>query len=55
VLTIAHRINTIIDSDRILLLNNGELEEYDSPAALTKDPNSGLSKLITEIKNENKK
>lgn len=52
VLTIAHRINTIIDSDRILLLEDGKLSEYDSPKTLTSDPNSGLSQLLTEIKKD---
>ena len=34
VITIAHRIKTIINYDKILVLNNGEIVEYDSPEAL---------------------
>ena len=34
VITIAHRINTILDSDRILVLNHGKVAEYDTPSVL---------------------
>ncbi|OJJ95656.1 hypothetical protein ASPACDRAFT_1875772 [Aspergillus aculeatus ATCC 16872] len=34
VITIAHRLDTILDSDRVLLLDHGEVVEFDSPAAL---------------------
>jgi ABC-type multidrug transport system fused ATPase/permease subunit len=53
-LTIAHRLNTIIQSDRVLVLSFGKIKEFDSPANLMKDPESEFSSLLKEIKKENK-
>ncbi|KAK2189924.1 hypothetical protein NP493_93g01033 [Ridgeia piscesae] len=40
VITIAHRINTIMDYDRVLVLDNGTIKELDTPEALLKDKDS---------------
>jgi ABC-type multidrug transport system fused ATPase/permease subunit len=34
VLTIAHRLNTILDSDRIIVFEAGQLVEFDTPTIL---------------------
>lgn len=51
-LTIAHRLNTIINSDKILVLSFGKIKEFDTPQNLMNDPNSEFSQLLQEIKKE---
>ncbi|KAL6615056.1 hypothetical protein ACP70R_037326 [Stipagrostis hirtigluma subsp. patula] len=48
VITIAHRITSVLDSDKVLLLDNGEIAEYDAPAKLLEDDSSLFSKLVSE-------
>ncbi|KAJ4844145.1 ATP-binding cassette sub- C member 8, partial [Turnera subulata] len=47
VITVAHRVPTVIDSDMILVLSYGKLLEYDEPSKLMKT-NSSFSKLVAE-------
>ncbi|KAJ4703013.1 ABC transporter C family member 2-like [Melia azedarach] len=45
-LIIAHRLNTIIDCDRILLLDSGQVLEYDTPEELLSNEESAFSKMV---------
>ncbi|CAH0600505.1 unnamed protein product [Chrysodeixis includens] len=48
VLTIAHRLNTIMDSDRVLVMDKGEAVEFDHPHILLSNPNSVFSSMVRE-------
>ena len=42
------RLNTIADSDKIMVLDNGEVVEFDSPHALLQTPGSIYRSLVEE-------
>lgn len=48
ILTIAHRINTIMDNDRIIVLDKGEVVEFDAPANLLQNKESIFYSLCLE-------
>ena len=52
VLTIAHRLQTIINSDKILVLDDGKTAEFDSPKNLLKNQRSHFTKLVHEMKHQ---
>ncbi|NXI28798.1 MRP4 protein, partial [Sterrhoptilus dennistouni] len=49
VLTIAHRLNTIIDSDRIMVLDAGRLKEYGEPYILLQEQDSLFYKMVQQV------
>ena len=48
VITVAHRIKTIINYDKILVLDNGQIKEFDSPTNLLKDEKSFFYELFNK-------
>eukprot|EP00048_Salpingoeca_helianthica_P002826 m.61122 g.61122 ORF g.61122 m.61122 type:complete len:1476 (-) comp12327_c0_seq4:235-4662(-) len=45
-ITVAHRLDTILDSDRILVLDNGHVAEFDTPQALLANPSSYFAQMV---------
>ncbi|KRF85622.1 multidrug resistance-associated protein 1 isoform X11 [Drosophila virilis] len=48
VLTIAHRLNTILDSDKVIVLDKGQITEFDAPSALLADPKSAFFSMAKD-------
>jgi ABC-type multidrug transport system fused ATPase/permease subunit len=48
VLSVAHRISTALDCDRVLVLDSGKVAEFDTPKALLRNPQSLFRKLCDE-------
>jgi ATP-binding cassette subfamily C (CFTR/MRP) protein 4 len=50
ILTIAHRLNTVMDSDKIVIMNDGIIAEYETPRELFTEKNE----LLTNINSDDK-
>ncbi|XP_058105054.1 ABC transporter C family member 7-like isoform X3 [Magnolia sinica] len=48
VITIAHRITSVLNSDMVLLLDNDLIAEYDSPTKLLENKSSSFARLVAE-------
>jgi len=48
VLTIAHRLHSVLESDRLLVFSEGRVTEFDSPQNLFAQPNSLFRSLALD-------
>ncbi|XP_066141645.1 ATP-binding cassette sub-family C member 4-like [Euwallacea fornicatus] len=48
VITIAHRLNTIMDSDKVLVMDRGHIVEYDHPHRLLQLPEGYFTRMVME-------
>ncbi|KAL5730763.1 hypothetical protein ACHQM5_003555 [Ranunculus cassubicifolius] len=48
VITIAHRITSVLDSDMVLVLDNGRILEHDTPKNLLENKCSSFARLVNE-------
>lgn len=48
-MTIAHRLDTIMDSDKVLVIDAGTVVEFDHPHNLLKNEEGFLFKLVKQI------
>lgn len=48
VITIAHRLNTIADYDKTLVMDAGKLVEFAAPHELLQDPNGYFAKMVAQ-------
>ncbi|XP_042240635.1 multidrug resistance-associated protein 5-like isoform X3 [Homarus americanus] len=47
-ITIAHRLNTVMSCSRVMVLDDGKVTEFDTPTALLANPSSMFAKMAAE-------
>ncbi|KAJ7049448.1 hypothetical protein C8F01DRAFT_1352344 [Mycena amicta] len=52
IITVAHRLQTIMDADKIMVLDAGKIIEFDSPKSLLQNHNGRLRALVEESGNK---
>lgn len=54
VLTIAHRLDTVMESDRVMVMAAGRVVEIDTPATLLSQPESEFAQIVQAAKESNR-
>merc|ERR1712127_391718 len=55
VITVAHRLDTVLGSDKIFVFGAGEIVEYGSPSTLLTIPNGNFRQLVDADKRNKKR
>ena len=55
VITIAHRLDTVLDCDRILVIDNGKIAEFDRPDILLQNQQGSFSRMYINYTNQKTK
>ncbi|XP_078067710.1 ATP-binding cassette sub-family C member 5-like isoform X4 [Mustelus asterias] len=50
-LIVAHRLHTVLNCDRIMVLDQGEIAEFDSPSVLISNDNSRFRAMLSAVEN----
>ncbi|KAK6297088.1 multidrug resistance-associated protein 5-like [Coregonus clupeaformis] len=51
-LTIAHRLHTVLNCDRIMVLNQGQVVDFDEPSNLLANENSRFCSMLAAVENK---
>ncbi|KUM62945.1 hypothetical protein ACN42_g4156 [Penicillium freii] len=54
VIAIAHKLHTVLDFDKVALLENGKIVEFDTPKALLSKEGSGFRTLLEAFHDSSK-
>ncbi|GLV41553.1 uncharacterized protein CBL_06782 [Carabus blaptoides fortunei] len=49
VLTIAHRLNTVMDSDKVIVMDGGQVVEFGHPHILLQEPDGYFTKMLQQM------
>ena len=51
-LVVAHRLQTIIESDKVMVMKDGQCAEFDHPQELLKNEESHFTHLVNQMRKD---